>query len=244
MQRSMLAAIAAAVLAMSASANAAVIINGGFETGSLNPGWLDYNPVEPTQVVTNFEGFAPYEGSYFALLDGDEAQLVQTSSDFVELEAGDIMVGYVAARFLDFDTGGTPQATVGFYLSGGAKAANEFMLTASGLFVTDGGVTTRYNLPAVQTPWMQISWQVPVAGYYAVNAHAANVSVLIDDFQIANQQPNALSYPGLTVYQPPSNPPGNSGVPEPAAWALMLLGFGSAGLALRQRRRMVYATVR
>jgi hypothetical protein len=31
------------------------------------------------------------------------------------------------------------------------------------------------------------------------------------------------------------------GVPEPATWAMMLLGFGSLGAALRRRRRAVYA---
>ena len=30
--------------------------------------------------------------------------------------------------------------------------------------------------------------------------------------------------------------PTTAGVPEPAAWALMLLGFGTAGTALRRRR--------
>ena len=28
----------------------------------------------------------------------------------------------------------------------------------------------------------------------------------------------------------------NTGVPEPTTWALMILGFGSAGAALRRRR--------
>jgi hypothetical protein len=28
------------------------------------------------------------------------------------------------------------------------------------------------------------------------------------------------------------------GVPEPAAWALMLVGFGGVGVALRGKRRM------
>ena len=32
-------------------------------------------------------------------------------------------------------------------------------------------------------------------------------------------------------------PPPTPGVPEPATWALMLLGFGAAGAALRSRRR-------
>ncbi len=34
---------------------------------------------------------------------------------------------------------------------------------------------------------------------------------------------------------------GVDGVPEPAAWALMILGFGAAGLALRGQRRVTFA---
>lgn len=33
----------------------------------------------------------------------------------------------------------------------------------------------------------------------------------------------------------------SGGVPEPAAWALMLVGFGGLGAALRSRRRMALA---
>ncbi len=33
-----------------------------------------------------------------------------------------------------------------------------------------------------------------------------------------------------------------AGVPEPASWALMIIGFGGAGVALRSRRRMAVAT--
>jgi hypothetical protein len=31
------------------------------------------------------------------------------------------------------------------------------------------------------------------------------------------------------------------GVPEPAAWGLMLLGFGAIGLSMRRRRRLIHA---
>lgn len=34
----------------------------------------------------------------------------------------------------------------------------------------------------------------------------------------------------------PTHPPGSGGVPEPASWALMIMGFGAAGSALRRRR--------
>lgn len=40
---------------------------------------------------------------------------------------------------------------------------------------------------------------------------------------------------------PPPPPPPSGAVPEPGAWALMILGFGGAGVALRRRRAPVAA---
>jgi hypothetical protein len=47
----------------------------------------------------------------------------------------------------------------------------------------------------------------------------------------------------LEVPQGAGNPPGGlvGGVPEPGAWALMILGFGGAGAMLRSRRRTALA---
>lgn len=67
----------------------------------------------------------------------------------------------------------------------------------------------------------------PVNTYYYINRVNADVSFLrvagdfvaIDDLQFDNQ----------TVPQ--------GGIPEPSAWAMMLLGFGALGTALRSRRR-------
>lgn len=50
----------------------------------------------------------------------------------------------------------------------------------------------------------------------------------VDSFKIAN----------LTAYVTPKTPTGNQGaVPEPASWAMMVLGFGAAGTAIRRSRR-------
>jgi hypothetical protein len=43
------------------------------------------------------------------------------------------------------------------------------------------------------------------------------------------------------VSTPVSNPPGLSGVPEPAAWSMMLIGLGGLGTAMRARRRAMAA---
>ena len=56
-----------------------------------------------------------------------------------------------------------------------------------------------------------------------------------NDFNGANQVAYVVEY----SLAPPG--PGTTGVPEPASWALMILGFGGAGAALRKRRRVVIA---
>lgn len=43
--------------------------------------------------------------------------------------------------------------------------------------------------------------------------------------------------PGLTTYRVPPPPP-TTVVPEPGAWALMILGFGAAGSMIRRRRAL------
>jgi hypothetical protein len=37
--------------------------------------------------------------------------------------------------------------------------------------------------------------------------------------------------------------PVNNGVPEPATWAMMLVGFGGIGMAMRRRRKGVLAQI-
>jgi hypothetical protein len=45
----------------------------------------------------------------------------------------------------------------------------------------------------------------------------------------------ALAAPAARAAPPPSQP-GNGGVPEPASWSLLILGFGGLGAALRRPR--------
>jgi hypothetical protein len=54
--------------------------------------------------------------------------------------------------------------------------------------------------------------------------------------RIANKKGKLQDISHVTFFGAPSTPPG--GVPEPAAWALMIFGFGAAGAALRASRRL------
>ena len=58
---------------------------------------------------------------------------------------------------------------------------------------------------------------------------------------ITNDRPGTWS--ATTVNPPPVDPP-VSGVPEPAAWALMLVGFGGLGATLRRRRATATTPIR
>ncbi len=70
----------------------------------------------------------------------------------------------------------------------------------------------------------------PIAGTFSLNFASAQQSLVLDRFatrwQAAGQNATlSLSAPG-TITSP---------VPEPATWAMMLLGFGTIGHALRRR---------
>ena len=54
--------------------------------------------------------------------------------------------------------------------------------------------------------------------------------------RITNKKGKLQGISHVTYFGTPSTPPG--AVPEPAAWALMIIGFGAAGASLRARRRL------
>ena len=103
------------------------------------------------------------------------------------------------------------QAAVGIGIAG--PTSLRFELLDAGMNVLEG-----YDLRTT-----------PVNTYYYINRLTADVSFLrvagdfvaIDDLQFDNK----------TVPQ--------GGIPEPSTWAMMLLGFGALGTALRSRRRML-----
>lgn len=82
----------------------------------------------------------------------------------------------------------------------------------------------------------------------------SNVKVFVDDvleidldgsfanggFGFYNYSQAAVLYAGITEDILPPPPP-VGGIPEPASWALMIMGFGLTGVAARRRRNIVVA---
>jgi len=82
-----------------------------------------------------------------------------------------------------------------------------------------GSVTDSDNKPLGQGPVLQLD----IAGIQSVTFSGTSGTVGFDNFEFDSVTPVA------------------GGVPEPAAWSLMIAGFGLAGAALRRRRTVVAA---
>lgn len=77
------------------------------------------------------------------------------------------------------------------------------------------------------TGWIKMTYTIEAAGNY-------NLLLGVTNWDDTNFQ-SGLAFAGLTIDSVPIDPPG--AVPEPGTWAMMILGFGAVGGAMRSRRR-------
>ncbi len=75
------------------------------------------------------------------------------------------------------------------------------------------------------TGWIKSEYNIGAAGNYKVKFGVTNF--------IDTQYDSGMAYAGLTI----AGEPIGSGVPEPATWAMMLLGFFGLGTMVRRGRR-------
>lgn len=80
--------------------------------------------------------------------------------------------------------------------------------------------------------WLGSITYVVVADNFQFTGFQANPGQLIARFTFASTGGGILNTGIDNIYAAPLQ-----GVPEPAAWAMMLAGFGLAGTALRRRKR-------
>jgi hypothetical protein len=75
------------------------------------------------------------------------------------------------------------------------------------------------------TGWINSTYDITAAGNYILAFGVSNWSDQAYD--------SGMAFSGITVAGVPID---NNAVPEPGTWAMMLLGFGAAGFAMRRRK--------
>jgi hypothetical protein len=164
---------------------------------------------------TTIEGWTNQTNTFVSMTGGET---LAAGGGQARLEAQD---GQISSLFT-FD--GLANQLVGFDLSDAGLA---FTSTEFRLF---GGTATEATLTFTDTAGQvfQRTFAIPANGFF--NALATD-GQLIDSFSIAANGTigdiRQIRLGGVTLI---------SAIPEPGAWALMMLGFGGAGALLRRRR--------
>lgn len=207
MQRALF--IALALLAAPISAVAATLQNGGFETGDLT-GWstLGWPGVHVVDHYSSWAGdaeYVPVEGAKFALINTATPQVTEGIYQYIDFDGEQTLSGTAAFATNDFAPF-NPFAYVRLY-----RNQYEYYTLFSASLADVGSFG--------YTPWTTFS-VLPQAGRYRLEAYIYDPS---SDAELGSSLLlDALAVRPLTV-------------PEPATWALMMIGFGLAGAALRRR---------
>jgi hypothetical protein len=153
--------------------------------------------------------FLPVDGQFFGFITAGDNEDFATLSQTFDLMAGGTISGYAGFQNQD----GYYADYDHFFNDLGYVAVNGLhLLDWDGLSV--GGFAN--------SGWVHFTFTAPTKGSYTLQIGVANgddpnvpSSVVLDAVHLTGQ------------------------VPEPASWAMMVLGFGAAGIALRTRRRAV-----
>ncbi|MBS0334235.1 MAG: choice-of-anchor A family protein, partial [Proteobacteria bacterium] len=149
----------------------------------------------------------------------------------------DIDPSLLSGNQVSIDTEGYSTVVInvaGVYNSATNTYSNSFAFNP-GTFSTSAQTTVIWNFYQADTLSITGQFNGSILAPYATltNNTQINGSVAVAGFQQGGEI-HMANYDGTYDFPPPDNPP--PGVPEPAAWALMILGFGGAGAALRRRR--------
>lgn len=124
--------------------------------------------------------------------------------------------------------------------SGGFSGSVDFNNTLSGLYSIIVGTST----PGATITNVTLAGIMGSTGSFSTIGSSNSLSLLVPslaagDYRVSfsgNAPANGGVATGNLTFQPAS-------VPEPATWAMMLVGFGAMGFAARRRRRTVFAQV-
>jgi hypothetical protein len=217
-----LAGGAIVALALSGSAaQAAGIINGGFEDASIAP-WT----VGPGGTVTAINSFSAPDGAKVALItfdayfDGGATSLSQTFEADAE---GLFDYAFKAGRA----EGIGPFNDVG--LTFAARIDGALLSSALPSFDGSGGNYTQFT---------QLLSSYSGSTFLTQGSHTLTFEFSRAGTGFGRSPYFLLDGVSVTAQAAPDPGPG-AAVPEPATWALMIAGFGLAGASLRRRRAVV-----
>jgi len=187
-------------------------------------GFSDLNVVGSVDLLQDAGVVSTPYGSGFVDLDGTAAGTGQLTTDSFAFQAGDIVT-------FEFDYAGNRQGTFDTLFFGFRSPG---LFTFKDVTITNGAVVnttsqliassfgTSVGALSPTAPWTHVSFTFTAGSTGSLAAYVGTTSSdakgpLLDNLK--------LSVGGPT-----------SAAPEPAGWALMLLGFGGAGSLLRRRR--------
>ena len=103
-------------------------------------------------------------------------------------------------------------------------------------------INASFSVPTNTVEWIKLSVTASSQNYGSEFGGQADPILFLDPSILDPQDYSIDVSPDVTNGDPPfigGGPDGGDGVPEPAAWALMTLGFGGLGAVIRRRRGRV-----
>ncbi len=216
--------LAASFALASTPAYANLVTNGSFEAGNFNAGSgykLGLTDADvPGWHLPASDGTYPWglqNGNAFAAGPAD------TGIQWLVLGEWGPMTEFTIQQTV---TGLTPGAT---YMMSWAAASEQGCCANGQLSFLSGSTTGPFSFTAPTSGSYWTAW-----GHYSTS-FVANASSVTFQFQDINPTTNGYDLGLDSVVM------NGTSVPEPATWALMLIGFGGLGAAMRMRRRRVAA---
>ena len=220
----LLGAVCAAALATSAQA-ASLVTNGDFQAGNTGFG-SDYAPVNPTLG----------QGEYF--VTNTPSAVHPSFANFFDHTLGTsyglMMVVNGADNTNDrvwFENNIAVAADTTYYFSTWIHTVYDQSPAELDFSINVNGIGSTFTAGAVSDGWQQFftTWNSGSATSADIALVNQNTAFSGNDFAIDDIAFDTLQPGGTSV----------GGVPEPGAWALMILGFGAAGSMLRRRRAVL-----
>ena len=238
-----LAVLATGAVATSANASTNLVVNGDFSQGAT--GFTsDYRYVAPTsgammpETVYTVTSDPNSVHPYWVQLTGDKQLLLVNGATTSGMTVWQENIATVAGQTYDFSASAANVCCNSAHLGDYAPSELEFEVSSNGFatFQTLGTITTHPTGDAGQ--FYTITDTFTATGPLQIRIIDALTGRVGNDFAVSDISVTAAPGSGPTPDQP--GPGQVSAVPEPAAWAFMVVGLGGLGAAMRTRRRRAH----